>query len=214
MAWVVPVAAAAAGLAGSYMNSRSQSQAIQDQLEAAKLNIKFQKEEAERQREFARNILDMSRPQMSATELGNLLFAQGQQTFDQQNNGMLTKVLAQNLRAGSPQSGNDITSSFSRRSAETMDDRRVDATLKGITGTLPGAAAIQSAAALYNQPAPQMNLNAIQPDFGNGNMLSMLGMYLPGIVGAFQNNGTQSYGNTGLGNYAYNAQTGLSYGGV
>lgn len=176
---------AGAGLLGGAMNARAASQASEQFEKVAKINAEAAARENAIQREFALKLLDMSRPQMSADELGDLLFSQGQQTYNENQNRMLQATLRNNLRQGMPVSNADIMSRFADEGARSMADRRADATLKGITGTLPGAAAIQSAASLY-QPAAIPQMQAAPPNYTTGNTIMALGGTLTNLLNQYQ----------------------------
>jgi hypothetical protein len=103
---------------------------------------------------FAHQLLDMSHPNMSGTDLGNLLFSQGEQQATRQHDIDLATTLRQNLRSGSPLSIADVTGGFDRQNQGAWADRRTNATLQGLTGVLPTSAAIQTAGNLgRNMPA-------------------------------------------------------------
>ena len=195
MAWAAAIPAVA-GLIGGAMNARSASQAQEQFLDVAKYNAQAAAKENAIQREFALKLLDMSRPQMSADELGDLLFSQGQAAYHDQSDRMLQATLRNNLRQGMPTSNAEIVSRFADQGAKSMADRRADATLKGITGTLPGAAAMQSAAALY-QPAAVPQMQAPGPNYTTGNTIMALGGTLGNLLRQYQGGGG---GSTGLGN--------------
>jgi hypothetical protein len=91
---------------------------------------------------------------MSGTDLGNLLFSQGEQQATKQHDIDLATTLRQNLRSGSPLSIADVTGGFDRQNQGAWADRRTNATLQGLTGVLPTSAAIQTAGNLgRNMPA-------------------------------------------------------------
>jgi hypothetical protein len=116
---------------------------------------------------------------------------------------MLQATLRSNLRQGMPTSNAKIMAEFADQGATTMGDKRVDATLKGITGTLPGAAAIQSAASLYSPAAvPQMQARA--PNYTAGNTVMALGGTLGNLLSQYGGTPARGQGgNAGLGNTWY-----------
>jgi hypothetical protein len=182
-----------ASAAASYAGYKASNDAAHGQQKSADQNAKIIAAENQKNRDFALQLLNMSRPQISPTDLGNMLFAQNEQQYQKQQGIQLQSALRQNLRAGSPVSGADITGAMINDSAKTLGDRRVDATLKGITGTLPGAAAIQSAANLYSPS--QLPLTQYIPNYSVPNALGLLGLSLNG-----QGNNQATIPNTTLGN--------------
>lgn len=186
-------------LGGSLFSSTQ----MPDYEEIAKMNLQFQEEENARQRNFSRELLARSKPNISAQNLYQLLYADGEQAYNKQSDRNLASVLATNSRQGNPSSATDIMARFNNDAASERADRAVSARLKAITGTLPGAAAIQSAAALFQNPAPQMQ--AYQPGINNGDRLAAIGYALPGLVRSVTsaagskttNTNTGSFGNMG-----------------
>ena len=191
MAWGMAAAAGVSAL-GSIIGGKMQANAAADAeknfLKVAKYNAESAAKENAIQRAFAEKLLQMSRPQMSPDELGDLLFAQGQGAYNDQSNKMLQATLRNNLRQGMPTSNTSILSSFADRAATSMGDRRSDATLKGITGTLPGAAAIQAASNLYT-PAAVPQMAAPGPNYVPGNALMGVAGTLSGLLAQYGGKG-------------------------
>ena len=156
MAWIGPAIGAAGSILGGAMNAQSQGDVEKQMLKVAKYNAEQQAKENEIQRQFALKLLDMSHPQMTGDELGDLLFAQGQGEYNEQSNKAMQMALRQNMRLGMPTSANKITAGFAGENAKGMADRRSASTLQGIMGVLPGATAQQVAGGLYKTPAPVM----------------------------------------------------------
>lgn len=205
------------GLAGSAISAKAQKDIAEKNIKAqeraqdlaaaiARENMAATKGENQTQRDFGLKLLDMSKPNLGSKELGDLIFSQDEQANNEAMDRGLATTLRQNLRTGSPLSAADIAAKFSEQSAAARGDRRSQATLKGILGTLPGAAAQQSAGALFG--STQTPLNTYQPQAilqdpkqtNIGDLIALAGFSLPSMAKSGMNayNASQS-GGTGLG---------------
>lgn len=189
-----------ASIGGALLGAKNQSDALKDQKEIAQMNLDWQRENAAANRDFSREIINMSKPDLSSDELTNLLLMQGEQQANKQRDRQLSTVTRDMLRAGVPSSGNDIIARTIAEMSAAQGDRGVDARLKGTLGVLPGAAALQIGGSLYNQPTPQMNY---QPQ---ANMATPLAI---GGIGNLLGQGLDWYLNTGVGDSAVTGNTGV-----
>jgi hypothetical protein len=128
-----------------------------DQKQLAKLNARLVAEQNAKNQAWAEHILDISHPQMSGQDLGNLLFQQGEGEATRQHDIDLATTLRQNLRSGSPLSTTDIMGGFDRQNAGQWQDKLAEARLKGMLGVLPGASALNIAGSVGKGEAPQMS---------------------------------------------------------
>jgi len=209
------VAQAGASVASAALAAKAQQDIaeknIKAQKEANELNALLAREnmagtdrENNTKRDFALRTLDMSHPNLSSQELGDLLFSQGEQGFNEQSDRGLAMTLRRNMRTGSPLSSADIAAKFNERAAAARGDRRSESKLKGILGVLPGAAAQQSAASLYGSTQTPQNTFQSQPiqsqyTPGLGELVGLAGYQIPGLMKAFQPSGNDDY-NTALAN--------------
>jgi hypothetical protein len=159
VAIAIPAAIAAAGAVAGYLNQKKAADATKG---VAQENLQYQKDAAASQQAFAREVLAMSKPNISSEDLGNLLFQQGAQQRQISLDNSLQTLLRGNLRAGSPSSAGELVAAANSKNASTMGDLRSSSTLQGILGTLPSAAAIGTAGNLYQTQTPQ---NSWQPDY-------------------------------------------------
>jgi hypothetical protein len=181
------------GLVGGLMGGAEAGQTYHDQKKLAELNAKLQAEQNAKNQAWAEHILDISHPQMSGQDLGNLLFQQGQGEATRQHDIDLATTLRQNLRSGSPLSTTDIMGGFDRQNAGQWQDKLAEARLKGMLGVLPGASALNIAGSVGKGEAPQMsgisesamNMN----NFAGSNTLASLGQNLQALFGAFGKQG-------------------------
>jgi hypothetical protein len=180
--------------AGLLMGSEAGS-TYHDQKQLAKLNAKLVAEQNARNQAWAEHILDISHPQMSGEDLGALLFQQGQGEATRQHDIDLATTLRQNLRSGAPLSTADIIGGFDRQNAGQWEDKKAEATLKGILGVLPGASALNIAGSVGRGEAPQMtgiSESAMNmANFAGSNTLGSIAQSLPAILGAFGLKGQQ-----------------------
>lgn len=107
---------------------------------------------------YGREILDMGTPDMRASQLGDLLFAQGQGEANEQNDRALQQAMMTNLRRGGGSSNADLITRFASEGAGELGDRRAQSTLQGIQGVQPNQAALQVAGNLFKQQAAQKQL--------------------------------------------------------
>lgn len=199
MGWGAALGGAAA-IGGALLGAKNQSDALQDQKEIAKMNLDWQRENAAANRDFSREIINMSKPDLSSDELTNLLLMQGEQQANKQRDRQFSTVTRDMLRAGVPSSGNDIIARTIAEMSAAQGDRGIDARLKGTLGVLPGAAALQIGGSLYNQPASQMNY---QPQADMATPLAI------GGIGNLLGQGLDWYLNTGVGDSAVTGNTGV-----
>lgn len=199
MGWGAALGGAAA-IGGALLGAKNQSDALQDQKDIAKMNLDWQRENAAANRDFSREIINMSKPDLSSDELTNLLLMQGEQQANKQRDRQFSTVTRDMLRAGVPSSGNDIIARTIAEMSAAQGDRGIDARLKGTLGVLPGAAALQIGGSLYNQPTPQMNY---QPQADMATPLAI------GGIGNLLGQGLDWYLNTGVGDSAVTGNTGV-----
>lgn len=199
MGWGAALGGAAA-IGGALLGAKNQSDAIQDQKDIAEMNIAWQRENAQANRDFSRELIEMSRPDLSADEMTNLLLMQGEQQANKQRDRQISNVTRDMTRAGVASSGNDVIARTIAEMAAAQGDRGVDARLKGTLGVLPGAAALQIGGSLYNQPAAQMNYT---PQADMGTPLAI------GGIGNLLGQGLDWYLNTGVGDSAVTGNTGV-----
>jgi hypothetical protein len=195
------------GLAGGLLGGQAAGATGHDLRDLAKRNAQYQAEENAKNRAFAEHLLDISHPQMSGTDLGNLLFSQGEGEATRQHDINLATVLRQNLRAGSPLSIGDVTGGFDRQNSNAWADRKSSATLQGLLGVLPGASAINAAGGLGRGIAPQLDpstysTGTMLSNYAGANTLASIAPSLQALVGLFsgQGGGQQSQPNPGFGN--------------
>ena len=199
MGWGAALAGGAA-IGGALLGAKNQSDAIGDQKKIAEMNLKWQRENAADNRDFSREIIDMSRPDLSSDELTNLLLMQGEQQANQQRDRQFSSVTRDMTRAGVPSSGNDVIARTIAEMSAAQGDRGIDARLRGTMGVLPGAAAMQIGGSLYNQPTPQNNY---QPQ---ANMMTPLAI---GGIGNLLGRGLDWYlSDTGTGDQSYTGNPG------
>lgn len=188
-----------AAIGGALLGAKNQADANNDARKIAEMNLDWQRENAQANRDFSREIINMSRPDLTSDELTNLLLMQGEQQANKQRDRNLSSVTRDMTRAGIPSSGNDIIARTIAEMSAAQGDRGIDARLRGTMGVLPGAAALQIGGSLYNQPTPQMNY---QPQ---ADMMTPLAI---GGIGNLLGRGLDWYlSGTGLGNQT----TGGSY---
>jgi hypothetical protein len=206
------------GLASGFMGGQAAGQTAHDIREAQKRNIAFQQAENAKNRAFAEHLLDISHPQMSGADLGNLLFSQGEHEAKRTTDNALAMALRQNLRSGAPMSATDLIGGVTRAQAGQWADRASQSRLQGIMGVLPGAAAIQTAGGVSKGIAPQLNLDAtnLSSQLGNNALPNTLASIQPSLAAMLQAFGG-SFGTRGtnptLGNENYQAtgSTGAAY---
>lgn len=198
------VIGAGLGLAGSLLGGQAAGQTYHDAKQLAEKNAQLQMEINRQNQAWAQHILDISHPQMSGTDLGNLLFSQGQQEATRQHDIDLATTLRQNLRAGSPMSTGDVIGAFDRQNAGQWQDKLASARLQGILGVLPGASALNIAGAVGKGTAPQINLSPDVMALGNNataNTLASVAQVLQPILGKWGQTQSGNTGNAGtLGN--------------
>lgn len=195
------------GLASGLLGGSEAGATYHDQKKLAELNAKLQAEQNAKNQAWAEHILDISHPNMTGQQLGDLLFSQGQQEATRQHDIDLATTLRQNIRAGAPLSTADIMGGFDRQNAGQWQDKLASARLQGILGVLPGASALNIAGAVGKGTAPQMT--GISEDamnmsnFAGANTLASLAPSLQALMGAFNkqpgnagNAGYTGYGNT------------------
>lgn len=120
-------------------------------------------------RSFADQLLAMSHPDMSGSDLGNLMFSQGENEAQRQHDTDLATTLRQNLRSGAPLSTTDVIGGFDRQNANQWADRRSSATLQGLMGVLPSGAAIQTAGSLGRALPETMDPSLMAESIGLNN---------------------------------------------
>jgi hypothetical protein len=180
---------AGVGLLGGLMGGAEAGATAHDQKQLAKLNARLVAEQNAKNQAWAEHILDISHPQMSGQDLGNLLFQQGEGEATRQHDIDLATTLRQNLRSGSPLSTTDIMGGFDRQNAGQWQDKLAEARLKGMLGVLPGASALNIAGSVGKGEAPQMSgiseaaLNTANN--AGSNTLASLGQNLQALFGAF-----------------------------
>jgi hypothetical protein len=181
------------GLGAGLLGGSEAGATAHDQKQLAKLNARLVAEQNAKNQAWAEHILDISHPQMSGQDLGNLLFQQGEGEATRQHDIDLATTLRQNLRSGSPLSTTDIMGGFDRQNAGQWQDKLADARLKGMLGVLPGASALNIAGSVGKGEAPQMSgmsesaMN--MSNFAGGNTLASLGQNLQALFGAFGKQG-------------------------
>lgn len=184
---------AGVGLLGGLMGGAEAGATAHDQKQLAKLNARLVAEQNAKNQAWAEHILDISHPQMSGQDLGNLLFQQGEGEATRQHDIDLATTLRQNLRSGSPLSTTDIMGGFDRQNAGQWQDKLAEARLKGMLGVLPGASALNIAGSVGKGEAPQMSgiseaaLNTANN--AGSNTLASLGQNLQALFGAFGKQG-------------------------
>jgi hypothetical protein len=185
------------GLGAGLLGGSEAGATAHDQKQLAKLNARLVAEQNAKNQAWAEHILDISHPQMSGQDLGNLLFQQGEGEATRQHDIDLATTLRQNLRSGSPLSTTDIMGGFDRQNAGQWQDKLADARLKGMLGVLPGASALNIAGSVGAGRAPQMagiSEDALNTANNAGsNTLASLGQNLQALFGAF---GKQSQSTT------------------
>lgn len=191
-----------AAIGGALLGAKNANDANNDAKDIAKDNLAWQRENAQANRDFSREIIEMSRPDLTSDELTNLLLAQGEQQANQQRDRQISSVTRDMTRAGMPSSGNDVLARTIAEMAAAQGDRGIDARLKGTLGVLPGAAAMQIGGSLYNQPTPQMNY---QPQADMATPLAI------GGIGNLLGQGLDWYLKTGVGDSAVTGNTGVTY---
>lgn len=130
---------------------------------------------------YGREILDMGTPDMRASQLGDLLFAQGQGEANKQNDRALQQAMLTNLRRGSGSGNADLQVRAANEQAGDLGDRRTEATLYGIQGVQPNQAALQVAGNLFKQQAAQKQLPGQQQMDQSGAATGAMG----NAIGAF-----------------------------
>jgi hypothetical protein len=181
------------GLGAGLLGGSEAGATAHDQKQLAKLNARLQAEQNAKNQAWAEHILNISHPQMSGQDLGNLLFQQGEGEATRQHDIDLATTLRQNLRSGSPLSTTDIMGGFDRQNAGQWQDKLAEARLKGMLGVLPGASALNIAGSVGKGEAPQMSgmsesaMN--MSNFAGGNTLASLGQNLQALFGAFGKQG-------------------------
>lgn len=178
-----PMLAGGAAIGGALLGARNQNRANNDARKIAQQNLQFQMQNASANRAFSREIMDMSKPDMSADQLTNLLLQQGEGEANKQRDRSLAQVTREMGRAGTPSSGNDVIARTIAEMASGQGDRGIDARLRGEMGVLPGAAAIQIGGGLYNQAPPQVNYQPqadMMTPLAIGGIGNLLGRYFEG----------------------------------
>ena len=187
------------GLGGAAINASQ----MPDYEDIAKENRKFQERENKINRDFGLHLLNISRPAISSKDLGNLLFAQNEQAYNQQINSGLKAALLQNTRTGSPYSAHRIAQDYSSEAATQRGDRAAQARLQGIMGVLPGAAALQTAGTLGHTPAPQMDLQNIRPNTQWGDLMGGAGALFSSLMRQYGGGMSGSPVTTAVGNMGF-----------
>lgn len=152
-------------IGGALLGANAISQSSKQNQNIANQNLQFQMANAKANRDYGREIINMSKPDMSADELTGLLLQTGEQEANKQRDRNMHQLTTQYGRAGMPSSANDIIARAMAEMASGQGDRGVDARLKGIMGVLPGAAGLQIGGSLMNNPAP-VNTFQSQPNMG------------------------------------------------
>lgn len=177
-----------ASIGGAILGAKNAKDATSDNKDIAKQNLNFQKENAQANRDFAMEILNMSKPDLTSDELTALLLSQGEGEANKQRDRGLQQVMRQYTRAGTPSSGQDVIARTIAEMAASQGDRGIDARLRGTLGVLPSAAGLQIGGALYNNPAPQ-NQYVASPDMTTPLAIAGIGNLLPDLWSALSNTG-------------------------
>lgn len=167
------------GLAGyaAYKGQEDKSKAIKDANKTAEKNFKAQQQQQQLQLDFAREVLAQSKPPMGAIPLSNLIASQGIGQFNQAYDRAHNAALRDNLRAGSPVSGAEITSRYAANAAAPRGDIGNQAMLQAVLAQQPNVGSQQIAGSMFAQPTPQAT--PAQPDLTNENLLAGFGINLP-----------------------------------
>lgn len=193
MAWAPMIAAAAPMVGQMLQGGASAAAAIADKAALDKL----QKEWAETNDwnaqqvgvankanvGYGREILDMGTPDIRASQLGDLLFSQGQGQANKQNDRSLQQAMMTNLRRGAGSGNADLQVRAANEQAGELGDRRAQSTLQGIQGVQPNQAALQTAGNLFKQQAAQKALPGMDQMGGMGGMIGAMGGAAGGLGG-------------------------------